>query len=90
MLAHTLAKRKDWGTVMIQSLQIYVSICSRKLDVNEDSTLYCIYCQQHCPLLFQAGFLISILTLSQTGPTQSSTAPPVVYHWANLLMFDVY
>ena len=27
-----------------------------------------------------AGFLISISTLSQTGPTQTSTTPPVVYH----------
>ena len=35
-------------------------------------------------------FLISVLTLSQTGPTQTSTAPPVVYHWTNQLMFDVY
>ena len=29
---------------------------------------------------YPPGFLISISTLSQTGPTQTSTAPPVVYH----------
>ena len=34
--------------------------------------------------------MISVSTLSQTGQTQTSTAPPVVYHWANQLMFDVY
>ena len=37
-----------------------------------------------------AGFLISVSTLSQTGPTETSTAPPVVYHWANQLIFDVH